>query len=106
MKENTTDQVPRETSMKVPTAQWLATNGSVTHTLRQQTEEGWDEFKGAGRRTDAETTYDTNADPTRDPVQETVPRARNFANALQVVIRRQSLPGVPIHISENPNEHK
>jgi hypothetical protein len=99
--------------MKVPTAQWLATNGSVSHTNvrgfhhtpRQQREEGRDEIKGAGRHTNAETTYDTNADSTRDPVQETVPRARNFANTLQVIIRRQSLLVVPIHIervSEKP----
>lgn len=49
------------------------------------------EDQGAEERTDAEPTYDANADAARDPAQEAVPRTRDFANALRVIVRRQSL---------------
>jgi len=116
-KEYPTDQVPRETSMKVPTAQLLATNGSVPTPMcevspypasaKRGTRGKRDQ--GTGRRTNAETTYDTNADSTRDPAQETVPRARNFANTLQVIGGRQSLLVVPTRaerVSKKPNNQQ
>ena len=111
MKSISTDQVPRETSIKVPTAQLLATNGSAPHqrttfshtpaSAKRVEGGGGKRDRGTGRRTNAETTYDTDADSTRDPAQETVPRARNFPNTLQVIIGRQSLLAVPIHVVEH-----
>ena len=116
MKSMSTDQVPRETSMKVPTAQLLATNGSAPHqrtTFRhtlaasaKRVEGGGERGQGTGRRTNAETTYDTDANSTRDPAQETVPRARNFPNTLQVIIGRQSLLAEPIHVVEHVSKKR
>lgn len=51
----------------------------------QNGERGW------GTRTDVDATYDADADATRNPAQETVPRAWDFANAVQVFTWRQSL---------------
>ena len=84
-----TYQVPSATSINVPMAQLLAANGPI-YISRQYV--CLSESDGDAReRTDAEPTYDANADATRNTAQETVPRARNFADALQVFTRRQSL---------------
>jgi len=76
--------------MNVPTAQWLAANGSVrpTHLGVSKREKKKEKITG---RTNAEPTYDADTDATRNPAQKAVPRARNLAHALQVVIRRHSL---------------
>ena len=42
-------------------------------------------------RTNAKSTYNPDANPTRNPIQEAVPCAWNFTDALHVVIWRQSL---------------
>jgi hypothetical protein len=60
-------------------AQLLAANGPIS---RQYVVRG--KVGDTRVRTDAEPTYDADADSTRNPAQEAVPRARNFADALQV----------------------
>ena len=97
--------------MKVPTAQLLATNGSATTpnvrrfahnpASAKRVRVGRKCDRGTGQRTDAETAYDADADSTRDSAQETVSRARNFANTLQVIVGRQSLLAIQIHVVEH-----
>jgi hypothetical protein len=58
---------------------------------RQQKEVCGGEDQGAEGRTDAEPTYDADADAARDPAQEAVPCTRDFADALHVIVWRQSL---------------